>query len=136
MRMSAAPDISAIGSDEERIAFATVRELAELVQRRKISSVELTKLYLARLRRYDPKLHFVVTYTGDPALKQAAAADREIAAGKYRGPLHGIPWGAKDLLNVAGYPTTWGARGMEQQQFEDDATVVQRLDGAGAVLVA
>jgi Asp-tRNA(Asn)/Glu-tRNA(Gln) amidotransferase A subunit family amidase len=136
MRMSAAPDVRALVSNEERIAFATVRELAEMLRQRKITSVDLTKLYLARLRRYDPKLHFVVTYTEDRAMKQAAAADREIAAGKYRGPLHGVPWGAKDLLNVAGYPTTWGARGFEQQRFQDDATVVRRLDDAGAVLVA
>jgi Asp-tRNA(Asn)/Glu-tRNA(Gln) amidotransferase A subunit family amidase len=136
MRMSPAPDISGIGSDEERIAFATVRELGEMLRQRKITSVDLTKLYLARLRRYDPRLHFVVTYTEDRALKQAATADRELAAGKYRGPLHGVPWGAKDLLSVAGYPTTWGARGMEQQNFDEDATVVKRLDDAGAVLVA
>ena len=136
MRMSTAPDVSGLAGNEERLAFATVRELAELVRLRKVTSVELTKMYLARLRRYDPKLHFVVTCTEERAMRQAAAADREIAAGKYRGPLHGIPWGAKDLLNVAGYPTTWGARGMEQQRFEDDATVVKRLDDAGAVLVA
>jgi Asp-tRNA(Asn)/Glu-tRNA(Gln) amidotransferase A subunit family amidase len=137
VRMSAPPpDVSAFASNEERIAFATVRELAEMLRQRKISSVDLTKLYVARLRRYDPKLHFVVTYTEDRAMKQAVAADREIAAGKYRGPLHGVPWGAKDLLDVAGYPTTWGARGMEQQRFDEDATVVKRLDEAGAVLVA
>ena len=135
MRMSAAPEISAL-SNEEQIAFATVRELAEMLRHRKITSVDLTKLYLARLRRYDPTLHFVVTYTEDRAMKQAAAADRELAAGKIRGPLHGIPWGGKDLLNVAGYPTTWGARGFEQQRFEGDATVVRRLDEAGAVLIA
>ena len=136
MRMSPAPDVSAAGTNEERIAFATVRELAELVRLRKISSVELTKMYLARLRRYDRQLHFVVTYTDARAMQHASAADREIAAGRYRGPLHGIPWGAKDLLNVNGYPTTWGARGMEQQRFDEDATLVKRLDDAGAVLAA
>jgi Asp-tRNA(Asn)/Glu-tRNA(Gln) amidotransferase A subunit family amidase len=93
-------------------------------------------MYLARLKRYDPKLHFVITLTEDRALAQARAADEEIAAGKYRGPLHGIPWGAKDLLAVKGYPTTWGAGGFEHQSFDEDATVVQRLDAAGAVLVA
>ncbi len=118
------------------MAFATVRELAELVRTRKVTSLALTKMYLARLKRYDPRLHFVITFTEERALAQAAAADAEIAAGKYRGPLHGIPWGAKDLLAVKGYPTTWGAGGFEQQQFDYDATVVERLDAAGAVLVA
>ena len=93
-------------------------------------------MYIARLKRYDSKLHFVITLTEDRALAQAKAADAEIAAGKYRGPLHGIPWGAKDLLAVKGYPTTWGAGGFEHQSFDEDATVVQRLDAAGAVLVA
>lgn len=120
----------------ETLSFASVRELAELVKRKKVSSVELTKMYLARLKRYNPKLHFVITLTEERALKQAAEADREIAGGKYRGPLHGIPWGAKDLLAVKGYRTTWGAGGFEEQMFDYDATVVQRLDAAGAVLVA
>jgi len=91
---------------------------------------------LDRLKRYDSKLHFVITLTEERALAQAKKADEEIAAGKYRGPLHGIPWGAKDLLAVKGYPTTWGAGGFEHQSFDEDATVVQRLDAAGAVLVA
>jgi len=93
-------------------------------------------MYLDRLKRYDPRLHFVITLTEERALAQAKKADEEIAAGKYRGPLHGIPWGAKDLLAVKGYPTTWGAGGFEHQSFDEDATVVQRLDAAGAVLVA
>jgi Asp-tRNA(Asn)/Glu-tRNA(Gln) amidotransferase A subunit family amidase len=93
-------------------------------------------MYLGRLKRLDPKLHFVITLTEERALKQAAAADAEMAAGKYRGPLHGIPWGAKDLLAVAGYPTTWGAGGFESQHFDEDAEVVKRLDAAGAVLIA
>src|SRR6202043_1743782 len=96
----------------------------------------LTKMYLARLKRFDPMLHCVITLTEERALKQAAAADREIAAGKYRGPLHGIPWGGKDLLAVKGYKTTWGAGGFEEQKFDYDATVVTRLDEAGAILVA
>jgi Asp-tRNA(Asn)/Glu-tRNA(Gln) amidotransferase A subunit family amidase len=120
----------------EDVAFTTVRELGLLLQSRKITSVALTQMYLARLRRYDPKLHFVITLTEERALAQAKTADAEIAAGKYRGPLHGIPWGAKDLLAVKGYPTTWGAGGFEHQSFDEDATVVQRLDAAGAVLVA
>ncbi len=138
MRMSAAPDVSRLASAgvSDALAFASVRELAELVKTRKVTSVALTQMYLSRLKQYDPKLHFVITLTEDRALKQAAAADAEIAAGKYRGPLHGIPWGAKDLLAVKGYRTTWGAAGFEEQQFDYDATVVQRLDAAGAVLVA
>jgi Asp-tRNA(Asn)/Glu-tRNA(Gln) amidotransferase A subunit family amidase len=93
-------------------------------------------MYIARLKRYDAKLHFVITLTEERALAQAKKADEEIAAGKCRGPLHGIPWGAKDLLAVKGYPTTWGAGGFEHQSFDEDATVVQRLDAAGAVLIA
>jgi Asp-tRNA(Asn)/Glu-tRNA(Gln) amidotransferase A subunit family amidase len=120
----------------EDVCFYSVRQLAELVRTKKVSSLDLTQMYLARLKRYDPTLHFVVTLTEDRALAQAKEADREIAAGKYRGPLHGIPWGAKDLLAVKGYPTTWGAAGFEKQSFAEDATVVQRLDAAGAVLVA
>jgi Asp-tRNA(Asn)/Glu-tRNA(Gln) amidotransferase A subunit family amidase len=93
-------------------------------------------MYIERLKRYDAKLHFVITLTEERAIAQAKKADEEIAAGKYRGPLHGIPWGAKDLLAVKGYPTTWGAGGFEHQSFGEDATVVQRLDEAGAVLIA
>ena len=93
-------------------------------------------MYLDRLKRYDSKLHFVISLTEERALAQAKAADAEIAAGNYRGPLHGIPWGAKDLLAVKGYPTTWGAGGFEHQSFDEDATVVQRLDAVGAVLIA
>ena len=137
MKISAAPKVSYDASaGPESLAFLTVRELAELVKTRKVSSVELTKMYLARLRKYDPTLHFVITYTEERAMKQAAAADAEIAAGKYRGPLHGIPWGGKDLLAVKGYPTTWGAAGFEKQSFDEDAEVVKRLDAAGAVLIA
>lgn len=120
----------------EDVCFYTVRQLAELVRTKKVSSLDLTGMYLARLKRYDPTLHFVVTLTEDRALAQAKEADREIASGKYRGPLHGLPWGAKDLLAVKGYPTTWGAAGFEKQSFDEDATVVKRLDAAGAVLVA
>ena len=137
MKISAAPKVTYDASaGVESLAFLTVRELAELVRTRKVTSVELTKMYLARLRKYDSTLHFVITYTEDRAMKQAAAADAEIAAGKYRGPLHGIPWGGKDLLAVKGYPTTWGAAGFETQTFDEDAEVVKRLDAAGAVLIA
>ncbi len=120
----------------ESLAFATVGELGGLLRAGKITSLALTKMYLARLKRYDPKLHFVITLLEDRALAQARVADAEIAAGNTRGPLHGIPWGAKDLLAVRGFPTTWGAGGFEHQSFDEDATVVQRLDAAGAVLVA
>jgi len=141
MRMSAAPNVSRLVSasvsvDSDDLAFASVRELAELVKSRKVTSDALTKMYLARLKKYDPRLHFVITYTEERALAQAAAADAEIAAGRYRGALHGIPWGAKDLLAVKGYRTTWGAGGFEKQSFDYDAAVVKRLDDAGAVLVA
>ncbi len=122
--------------DVSDLAFATVSQLAQLMKSRQITSLALTQMYIARLKRYDSKLHFVITLTEERALAQAKAADAEIAAGKYRGPLHGVPWGAKDLLAVKGYPTTWGAGGFEQQHFDEDATVVKRLDDAGAVLVA
>jgi Asp-tRNA(Asn)/Glu-tRNA(Gln) amidotransferase A subunit family amidase len=120
----------------EDLCYATVRELAELVRTRKVSSVALTEMYLARLKRLDPQLRCVITLTEDRARAQAKEADRDIAAGRYRGPLHGIPWGAKDLLAVKGYPTTWGAGGFEHQMIDQDATVVTRLDQAGAVLIA
>jgi Asp-tRNA(Asn)/Glu-tRNA(Gln) amidotransferase A subunit family amidase len=138
MRISAAPAIASHGVPKnlEEVAFWTVRELAELVRRRKVSSTALTEMYLARLKRYDPMLHFVITLTESRALAQAKEADREIAAGKYRGPLHGIPWGAKDLLAVKGYRTTWGAMPYKDQVIDEDATVVKRLDAAGAVLIA
>lgn len=121
---------------EDDLAFLGVAELAELVRTKKVTSVELTKLALARLKKYDPALLCVVNLTEELALKQAEAADKEIAAGKYRGPLHGLPWGAKDLIAVPGYPTTWGAERYKQQKFDTAATVVRRLEEAGAVLVA
>jgi len=120
----------------EDLAFATVLELAKLIYLRKITSLALTQMFLVRLKRYDPMLHFVITLTEERALAQAKAADEDLENGLYRGPLHGIPWGAKDLLAVKDYPTTWGAGGFEHQSFKEDATVVQRLDAAGAVLVA
>jgi Asp-tRNA(Asn)/Glu-tRNA(Gln) amidotransferase A subunit family amidase len=134
-RLSRAPAVR-VPANLDDLAFGSVRELAELVRTRRVSATSLTEMYIARLKRYDPLLHFVVTLTEDRAIAQAKEADREIAAGKYRGPLHGIPWGAKDLLSVKGYPTTWGAFWLREQRFDQDATVVQRLDAAGAVLVA
>jgi Asp-tRNA(Asn)/Glu-tRNA(Gln) amidotransferase A subunit family amidase len=144
LKLSTAPNVkvlegvasAGLAGESDTLAFASVRELAELVKTRKVYSLALTKMYLARLKKYDPQLHFVITLTEERAMEHAAAADREIAAGNYRGPLHGIPWGAKDLLAVKGYRTTWGAAGFEQQQFDYDATVVTRLDNAGAVLIA
>jgi len=131
------PNLNATApSRMEDLAFATIGELARLLHARKITSLALTQMYIDRLKRYDSKLHFVISLTEERAIAQAKAADAEIAAGKYRGPLHGIPWGAKDLLAVKGYPTTWGAGGFEHQSFDEDATVVKRLDEAGAVLVA
>src|SRR4029077_185404 len=120
----------------EDVAFYSVRQLAELVRSRKVSSVALTDMYLARLKKYDPMLKFVITLAEDRARAQAKEADRDIAAGKYRGPLHGLPWGAKDLLAVKGFRTTWGAGGFEEQKIDEDAAVVSRLDAAGAVLGA
>jgi Asp-tRNA(Asn)/Glu-tRNA(Gln) amidotransferase A subunit family amidase len=134
-RISAAPNIAAPKNIED-LAFATVRELTELVRTRKVSATALTEMYLERLKRYDATLKFTVTLTEERARAQAKEADREITAGKYRGPLHGLPWGAKDLLATKGYRTTWGAGGFENQMIDEDATVVKRLDAAGAVLVA
>ena len=138
MKLSPSPAVqsSNVPRNLEDVAFFSVRQLAELVRTRKVSSSALTDMYLARLKRYDPTLKFVISLTEDRARAQAKEADREIAAGKYRGPLHGIPWGAKDLLAVKGYRTTWGAGGFQDQKIDEDATVVQRLDAAGAVLVA
>jgi Asp-tRNA(Asn)/Glu-tRNA(Gln) amidotransferase A subunit family amidase len=138
IKLAPAPAVqsSSVPKDLDDVAFYSVRQLAELVRAKKVSSSALTDMYLARLKRYDPTLKFVITLSEDRARAQAQEVDREIAAGKYRGPLHGLPWGAKDLLAVKGYRTTWGAGGFEQQTFEEDATVVKRLDAAGAVLVA
>jgi Asp-tRNA(Asn)/Glu-tRNA(Gln) amidotransferase A subunit family amidase len=121
---------------EEKLAFASIGELGALLRSRKMSSVEMTRFFLSRTHALDAKLHLLVTPTAERALAQAAQVDKDISAGKYRGGLHGVPWGAKDLLSVKGYRTTWGAGGMETQQFEEDATVVQRLDAAGAILIS
>jgi Asp-tRNA(Asn)/Glu-tRNA(Gln) amidotransferase A subunit family amidase len=120
----------------EDLAFATVPQLAELIRARKVSSVELTKMYIARLKKYAPKLLCVVTLTEDLAMKQAQAADDDLKRGKYRGPLHGIPWGAKDLFATKGIKTTWGAEPYRDQVIDYDCTLVERLRDAGAVLVA
>jgi hypothetical protein len=120
----------------EDVAFWTVTRLAELVRTQQVMPSELTDMYLTRLKRFDPQLLAVVSLTEDRAREQAARLDEELRRGEYRGPLHGIPWGAKDLLAVRGYPTTWGASPYRDQVFDYDATVVERLDAAGAVLIA
>ncbi len=123
-------------ANRDELAYFTVGQLGELIRTKQISSVELTQFFLQRLKTYDPKLHCVVTLTEELALRQAKRADAELKAGKYRGPLHGIPYGAKDLLAKKGYKTTWGATPYKDQMLDLDATVVRKLDEAGAVLCA
>lgn len=122
--------------NENELAFYTVRELAVLIKTQQITSEKLTRFFIKRLKKYDPKLKCVITLTEDLAIKQAKRADQEIAKGRYRGLLHGIPYGAKDLLAKEGYKTTWGAAPYKNQTINTDATVIQRLEKAGAVLVA
>jgi len=129
-------DPGPVPARDEDIAFATVSQLSRWIETQKLTSERLTNIYLNRLRQFDPKLHCVVTLTRDLALKQAKQADEEIFAGKYRGPLHGIPWGGKDLLDTAGIPTTYGAEPFRNRVPSEDAVVVKRLREAGAVLVA
>lgn len=120
----------------EELAFCSIGELAALIRSRKVTSLALTRMYLDRLKRHDPVLKCVVTLTEGLAIKQARRADREIAVGQYRGLLHGIPYGAKDLLAVSGYKTTWGSETHQNQIIDLDATVIDRLEEAGAVLMA
>ncbi len=120
----------------DELAFAPVTELAPLLKSKQVTSTELTKMYLARLKRFGPKLNCVITLTEDLAWKQAATADEEIKAGKYRGPLHGIPFGAKDLFATKGIKTTWGAEPFQEQMIDHDATAIDRLQKAGAILCA
>jgi Asp-tRNA(Asn)/Glu-tRNA(Gln) amidotransferase A subunit family amidase len=135
MRPSRVPALKKPGALEE-VAFAPIAHLAHLIKTRQVTSVALTEMYLARLKRYNPTLNCVVTFTDDLAMKQARQADQEIAAGKYRGPLHGIPWGCKDIIAVPGYPTTWGSDAFREQVLETEATVVRLLREAGAVMIA
>jgi Asp-tRNA(Asn)/Glu-tRNA(Gln) amidotransferase A subunit family amidase len=123
-------------TNEDDIAFAPVTKLSRWIEHKKITSERLTQIYLRRIERYNPKLRCVITLTRDLALQQAREADAEIAAGRYRGPLHGIPWGGKDLLDTAGIPTTYGAEPYRNRVPKDDAAVVERLNAAGAVLLA
>lgn len=120
----------------DELAYTGVAALSTMVHSRKVKPSELTEMYLGRLKKYDPQLHCVITLTEDRARAQARQLDSEAALGKFRGPLHGIPWGAKDLLAVKGYPTTWGAGLYKEQSFDYDAEVVKRLDDAGAILIA
>lgn len=135
MVRSRVPVVARPGSLDE-LAYAGVAQLSEMVRTRKVKPSELTEMFLSRLKRYDAQLHCVINLTEERARRQAKDLDAEIARGKYRGPLHGLPWGAKDLLAVKGYPTTWGAGLYKDQTFDYDAEVVRRLDNAGAVLVA
>jgi Asp-tRNA(Asn)/Glu-tRNA(Gln) amidotransferase A subunit family amidase len=121
---------------DEELAFLPISQLSKLIESRQVKPTELTKLYLSRLKRYDPTLHCVVNLTEDLALRQARQADAEIAAGKYRGPLHGIPWGVKDLFAVRGTKTTWGMTPFRDRVIDMDATVYSRMTDAGAILLA
>ncbi len=129
-------DPGPLPAKDEDIAFAPLTHLSAWIQSRQLTSERLTRIYLDRLQRFDPKLRCVITLTGEHALAQAKQADAEISAGKYRGPLHGIPWGAKDLLDTANIPTTYGAEPFRNRVPAQDATVVRRLNEAGALLVA
>ena len=129
-------DPGPLPQNDAEIAYAPVTRLSRWIEQRKLTSERLTKIYLQRLEKFDPKLKCVITLTRDLALEQAAKADREIASGRYRGPLHGIPWGAKDLLDTANIPTTYGAEPFRNRVPKANAVVVQRLHDAGAVLVA
>jgi hypothetical protein len=135
-RRASRPRLEKRPVEGSELAFLPVTELGNLLRIGAVSSEELTALYIERLKRFDPELHCVITLTEERAMAQARRADRELARGIWRGPLHGVPWGAKDLLAVSGYPTTWGAAPFKDQVIDGDAAVVQRLDEAGAVLVA
>lgn len=123
-------------ADKNGLAWYSVADLSVLIRTRKISSVDLTRFFIDRLKKYSDTLHCVITLTEDRAIKQAQKADEEIAHGIYRGPLHGIPYGIKDLFAVKGYKTTWGAAPYKDQVRNEDATVVKKLDEAGAILLA
>jgi Asp-tRNA(Asn)/Glu-tRNA(Gln) amidotransferase A subunit family amidase len=127
---------TSLPAKDEEIAFAPVTHLARWIEKRQLSSERLTRIYLERLEKFNPQLRCAITITRDLALRQAQQADEEIAQGKYRGPLHGIPWGGKDLLDTAGIPTTYGAEPYRNRIPKEDAAVVKRLHAAGAVLVA
>src|SRR5215469_7547958 len=129
-------DPGPVPNREEDIAYSPVTKLSRWIETRKLTSERLTQIYLKRLEHFDPQLRCVITLTREAAIAQARNADEEVAAGKYRGPLHGIPWGAKDLVDTAGIPTTYGAEPYRNRIPEKNAAVVDRLNDAGAVLVA
>src|SRR3954453_14270226 len=129
-------DPGPLPAKDEDIAFAPLTKLSRWIEKRQLTSERLTKIYLKRIEQFDPKLRCVITLTRELAMAQAKKADQEIAAGKYRGPLHGVPWGGKDLLDTAGIPTTYGAEPFRNRIPTEDAEVVKRLHAAGAVLVA
>jgi Asp-tRNA(Asn)/Glu-tRNA(Gln) amidotransferase A subunit family amidase len=120
----------------EEVAYWSIPELAALIRSRRVTSTDLTKMYIERLRRHDATLHCVVTLTEELALEQAARADAELRRGRYRGPLHGLPYGAKDLFATRGIRTTWGAEPYKNQMIDANATIIDKLAGAGAVLIA
>jgi Asp-tRNA(Asn)/Glu-tRNA(Gln) amidotransferase A subunit family amidase len=134
-KLSKAPTVKRPDNLED-VAFWSVLQLAALIKTRQVSSVELTQMYLGRLKKYNPKINCVVTMLDDLALSEAQRADAEIAGGKYKGPLHGMPWGAKDIIAVKGYKTTWGSGAYQDQVFNTDASIVELLRNAGAVLLA
>src|ERR1700739_1087292 len=127
---------TSLPAKDQDIAFASVTQLSRWIESRKLSSERLTRIYLERLERFNPKPRCAITITRDLALQQAKHADAEVAQGKYRGPLHGIPWGGKDLLDTVGIPTTYGAEPFRNRVPKKDAAVVKKLNAAGAVLIA
>ena len=131
-----APGDAPVPADDAALAFSSVLDLSRWIRERKLTSERLTRIYLDRLKQHDPQLKCVITLVEEQAMKQARVADAEIAAGNYRGPLHGIPFGAKDLLDTAGIPTTWGAEPFRNRVPKTDAAVIRLLNEAGAVLVA
>lgn len=134
--LRSAADSGPVPASEEDLAFAPVTQLSRWIEGRRLTSERLVRVYLQRLQRFDPKLRCVIMRMDEHALRKAREADREIASGHYRGPLHGIPWGAKDLLDTAGVPTTYGAEPFRHRVPKNDAAVVKRLDEAGAILIA
>lgn len=134
-KVSAFPQVK-LPADKDKLAFFNLTQLAGLIQSKQITSVELTRFFIQRIKKYDPVLLYAVIITEERAMKQARKADAEIAAGKYRGLLHGIPFGAKDLLATKDYKTTWGSVAYKNQNIDLDATVITRLENAGAVLIA
>ena len=129
-------DSSSLPAKDEDIAFAPVAHLSRWIEQQQLSSERLTRIYLDRLQKFNPQLRCAITITRELAIQQAKQADEEISRGHYRGPLHGIPWGGKDLLDTAGIPTTYGAEPFRDRIPTEDAEVVKRLHAAGAVLVA